>query len=159
MKLKKYNMKAIINFKKVFLLFSIVALTSCETTSSRLFDTSTNKSAVELRSIQARAFDTKDQNKTLRTIIATLQDLSFVIDKADMELGTVSATKLDSSNQGLWNTGYALRMTVSSRPVGNRTVIRANAQFNITPVVEPKPYQDFFVALEKAMFLTAHQVE
>jgi hypothetical protein len=26
-------------------------------------------------------------------------------------------------------------------------------------VVEPKPYQDFFVALEKAMFLTAHQVE
>ena len=114
---------------------------------------------MELRSIQARAFDTKDQNKTLRTIIATLQDLSFVIDKADMELGTVSATKLDNSNQGLWNAGYALRMTVSSRPVGNRTVIRANAQFNITPVVEPKPYQDFFVELEKAMFLTAHQVE
>ena len=98
-------MKTIINFKRLFLVFSIFLLASCETTSSRLFDTSTNKSAVELRSIQARAFDTKDQNKTLRTIIATLQDLSFVIDTADMELGTVSATKLDNSNQGLWNAG------------------------------------------------------
>jgi hypothetical protein len=152
-------MKNISNFKKSILIISILLLTACETTSSRLLDSSVNKSAVELRSIQARAFDTKDQNKTLRTIIATLQDLSFVIDKADMELGSVSATKLDSSNQGFGNIGYALRMTVSARPVGNRTVIRANAQFNITPVVEPKPYQDFFVALEKAMFLTAHQVE
>jgi hypothetical protein len=152
-------MKNILNFKKSILVISILLLTACETTSSRLLDSSVGKSAVELRSIQGRAFDTKDQNKTLRTIIATLQDLSFVIDKADMELGTVSATKLDSSNQGFGNTGYMLRMTVSARPVGNRTLIRANAQFNITPVVEPKPYQDFFVALEKAMFLTAHQVE
>jgi hypothetical protein len=152
-------MKNILNFKKSILVISILLLTACETTSSRLLDSSVGKSAVELRSIQGRAFDTKDQNKTLRTIIATLQDLSFVIDKADMELGTVSATKLDSSNQGFGNTGYMLRMTVSARPLGNRTLIRANAQFNITPVVEPKPYQDFFVALEKAMFLTAHQVE
>ena len=152
-------MNNILNFKRSILIISVLLLSACETTSSRLLDSSVNKSAVELRSIQARAFDTKDQNKTLRTIIATLQDLSFVIDKADMELGSVSATKLDSTNQGFGNVGYALRMTVSARPVGNRTVIRANAQFNITPVVEPKPYQDFFVALEKAMFLTAHQVE
>jgi hypothetical protein len=152
-------MENILNLRKLILIISILLLTACETTSSRLLDSSVNKSAVELRSIQARAFDTKDQNKTLRTIIATLQDLSFVIDKADMELGSISATKLDSTNQGFGNVGYALRMTVTARPVGNRTIIRANAQFNITPVVEPKPYQDFFVALEKAMFLTAHQVE
>ena len=152
-------MNKILNLKNLVLAGSILLLSACETTSSRVLDTSINKSAVELRSIQARAFDTKDQNKTLRTIIATLQDLSFVIDKADMELGTVSATKLDSSSQGFGNQGYVLRMTVSSRPTGNRTVIRANAQFNVTPVVEPKPYQDFFAALEKAMFLTAQQVE
>jgi hypothetical protein len=153
-------MKKINNLYKKIFVFSALFLTACETTqSSRIFDNSINKSAVELRSVQQRAFDTKDQNKTLRTIIATLQDLSFVIDKADMELGSVSATKLDSSNQGFGNSGYVLKMTVSSRPAGNRTIIRANAQFNATPVVEPKPYQDFFMSLEKAMFLTAHQVE
>jgi hypothetical protein len=43
----------------------------------------------------------------LRTVIATMQDLSFVIDKADAGLGTVSGTKLD---------GYQLRMTVTVRP-------------------------------------------
>jgi hypothetical protein len=87
----------------------------------------------------------------MRTVIATLQDLSFVVDKADTELGSISATKLD---------GYALRMTVSIRPHSDkRVIVRANAQFNITPVTDPKPYQDFFVALEKAMFLTAQQVE
>jgi len=32
--------------------------------------------------------------RRLRTIIATLQDLGFVVDKADADLGSVSATKL-----------------------------------------------------------------
>jgi len=36
-------------------------------------------SQVQLRSFQSRAFDTTNQEKTLRTVIATLQDLSFVI--------------------------------------------------------------------------------
>jgi hypothetical protein len=130
---------------------SAFILSGCETMQARVLDSSTNKSAVQLRSMQSRAFDTTDRLKTMRTVIATLQDLSFVVDKADMELGSISATKLD---------GYALRMTVSVRPHSEKMVIvRANAQFNITPVTEPKPYQDFFVALEKAMFLTAQQVE
>lgn len=130
---------------------SAIVLTGCETMQARVLDSSTNKSAVQLRSMQSRAFETSDRQKTMRTVIATLQDLSFVVDKADMDLGSISATKLD---------GYALRMTVSVRPHSDkRVVVRANAQFNITPVTEPKPYQDFFVALEKAMFLTAQQVE
>jgi PBP1b-binding outer membrane lipoprotein LpoB len=130
---------------------SAIFLSGCETMQARVLDSSTNKSAVQLRSMQSRAFETTDRQKTMRTVIATLQDLSFVVDKADMELGSISATKLD---------GYALRMTVSVRPHSEkRVIVRANAQFNITPVTEPKPYQDFFVALEKAMFLTAQQVE
>ena len=130
---------------------SALILSGCETMQARVLDSSTNKSAVQLRSMQSRAFETTDRLKTMRTVIATLQDLSFVVDKADMELGSISATKLD---------GYALRMTVSVRPHSEkRVIVRANAQFNITPVTEPKPYQDFFAALEKAMFLTAQQVE
>ncbi len=55
----------------------------------------TGESQVKLRSIQTRAFETTDREKTLRTTIATLQDLGFVVDRADGVLGTVSATKLD----------------------------------------------------------------
>lgn len=111
----------------------------------------TGASAVQLRSFQQRAFDTTDKEKTLRTVIATLQDLSFVVDKADLDLGTVSATKLS---------GYQLRMTVTVRPRGDtQMLVRANAQFRERAVEQPKPYQDFFTALEKSMFLTAHQVD
>ena len=106
---------------------------------------------VELRQIQSRAFDTTDKSKTMRTVISTLQDLGFVIDKADLELGTVSATKLD---------GYSMRMTVSVRQRGNREIIvRANAQFNDRPVLDPQPYQSFFVALERSIFLSSHSVD
>jgi hypothetical protein len=111
----------------------------------------TSQSAVALRSFQERAFDTTDKEKTMRSVIATLQDLSFVIDKADLELGTVSATKLS---------GYQLRMTVTVRPRGEKQLlVRANAQYMNQAVEDPKPYQDFFTALEKSMFLTAHQVD
>jgi hypothetical protein len=80
-----------------------------------------------------------------------MQDLGFVIDKADETLGTISGTKLD---------GYALRLTVSVRSKGeSQLVVRANAQYNITAVEDPIPYQNFFTSLEKAMFLTAHAIE
>ena len=101
--------------------------------------------------IQPRAFETTENEKTLCTIIATLQDLGFVIDKADALLGTVTATKLQ---------GYNLVMTVSVRPKGEKSIIvRASAQYNIKAITDPKPYQDFFAALSKAMFLEAQQID
>lgn len=129
---------------------STAALAACQT-DSRDQALATSQSQVALRAIQTRAFDTTDRDTTLRTIIATLQDLGFVVDKADDVLGSISGTKLD---------GYSLRMTVTIRPRGEaQTLIRANAQYNITPVEDPIPYQQFFAALEKSMFLTAHQVD
>ncbi len=129
---------------------AILMLTGCQTDSKQQI-LAVTKSQVELRSFQTRAFDTTDKEKTLRTVMATLQDLSFVLDKADAVLGTVSGTKLD---------GYQLRITVTVRPRGEtQMLVRANAQYNIIAVEDPEPYQQFFVALERAMFLTAHEVD
>ncbi|MBP9867768.1 MAG: hypothetical protein KBC88_02430 [Alphaproteobacteria bacterium] len=130
---------------------ALVQLTACNTTGSAKEALTTDMSQVQLRQIQSRAFDTTNRTKMLRTIISTLQDLGFVIDKADDELGTVSATKLN---------GYQLRMTVTVRPKGEKQLlVRANAQYMVTTVEDPLPYQQFFTSLGKAMFLTAHQVE
>jgi hypothetical protein len=137
-----------INVFLSLIVFSLL-IVGCATTQERLLDS--DSSQVQLRSIQTRAFDTTDKEKTLRTVISTLQDLGFVIDKADATLGAVSATKLK---------GYALRITVTVRPRGEtQLLVRANAQYNITPVTDPQPYQQFFTALEKSMFLTAHQAD
>ncbi|MCX6639630.1 MAG: hypothetical protein NTW14_03995 [bacterium] len=127
----------------------LIVLIGCATTQQRLLDSDQNQ--LQLRSFQSRAFDTTEKTTTLRTIIATLQDLGFVIDKADDILGTVSATKLNY---------YSLKITVSVRPRGeSQLLVRANAQYGVHPVTDPKPYQDFFIALEKSMFLTAHEVD
>jgi hypothetical protein len=101
--------------------------------------------------MQTRAFDTFDREQVIRTVMATLQDLGFVIDKADSILGSVTATKQSK---------YDLRMTVTVRMRGEQQVlVRANAQYKEKPVIEPKPYQDFFTALEKSLFLSAHAVD
>lgn len=133
-----------------FILFiALITLLSCAPSTKQVLATS--ESQVKLRAIQTRAFDTTDDKMMLRTIIATLQDLGFIIDKADDVLGTVSGTKLNR---------YALRMTVSVRPRGStQLLVRANAQYEIYAVEDPEPYQQFFESLSKALFLTAHQVD
>ncbi len=129
---------------------SVLLLAGCQTDSRKQI-LATTESQLALRQMQSRAFDTTDRNLMLRTVIATVQDLSFVIDEANERLGSVSGTKLD---------GYRLRMTVSIRPRGEtRLLVRANAQYNVKAVDDPEPYRQFFLAPEKSVLLTAHQVD
>jgi len=129
----------------------IFGLTICACAAKQKQILLTQESQVKLRSMQSRVFHTSDRNLMLRTVIATLQDLGFVIDDADETLGTVSVTKLK---------GYTLRMTVSVRPIGDRQmIVRGNAQYNLQTVEDPEPYQQFFAALSKALFLEAQQYE
>ena len=126
----------------------ILVLAGCAAPTAVITDSG---SQVELRQIQTREYETLDKRRTLRSVVATLQDLGFVIDKADYELATISATKLQD---------YEIRMTVTVRErEGNRLAVRANARFNDKPITDPQSYQDFFTTLDQAMFLTLHKVE
>lgn len=108
-------------------------------------------SQVQLRSMQTRTFDASDKNLVVRNVIATLQDLSFVIDNADAELGTVTATGLS---------GYQIRITVTVRLKSeSQMLVRANAQYDLNAIEDPEVYQQFFAALQKSLFLTAHSIE
>ena len=128
----------------------LIAISGCVTTHDARILQGGNQ--VELRNMQTRSFDTDNKNIVVRNIISTLQDLSFVIDKADADLGTVSATKLIS--------GYKIRMTVTARAISSDSVVvRANGQYNLKPIEDPKMYQDFFSALSKSLFLSANSVE
>jgi hypothetical protein len=135
---------------KLPLLFvlSALLLSACATQNSHVLE---GGSAVELRSFQTRAFDTTDKHKMMRTVIATLQDLGFIIDKTDEDLGLVTGTKLS---------GYQIRMTVITRPRGEKQLaVRASALYNNKQIEDPLPYQDFFTALEKGIFLTAQKID
>ena len=108
-------------------------------------------SPVQLRSYQTRVFESSEKLSMLCSVVATLQDLGFVIDEASVDLGTVTGTRASGSR---------IRITVVVRPRGdNQLMVRASAYFELEPIEDPEPYQDFFNALEKAVFLTAQQVD
>ena len=139
-------------FSLPVLIVCVLILSACATTRTQRVLDMGDESQLQKRSYQSRIFDTNDKAKTLRTVISTLQDLGFVIERADLVLGSVSGTKLDKQNRA--------RITVSVRKKGtDRMLVRANAQFNVSPVEDPKQYQNFFSSLEKALFLTAHAGE
>ena len=74
-----------------------------------------------------------------------------MIDQVDETLGSVSATRLDKA---------MMRMTVTVRTRSQtQTSVRASAQYGLEAVTDARPFQQFFNALEQAMFLTAHQVD
>ncbi|TNF91992.1 MAG: hypothetical protein EP297_14355 [Gammaproteobacteria bacterium] len=130
------------------LIVALLSLGGCATQDSHVL---AGGSAVELRSYQTRAFDTTDMRKMMRTTIAVLQDLGFIIDKTDEDLGMITGTKLS---------GYQIRMTVIVRPRGEKQLaVRASAIYNNEPIEDPMPYQDFFTALEKGIFLTAQDID
>ena len=144
-------MKKLIRYFSLFvILVMAITISGCATTSTKAFES--DASAVKLRSMETRAFDTIDKKKMMQTVISTMQDLEFVIDKADLTLGSVTGTKFFKQT--------VITMTVTVRPRGeNQLLVRVNAQHGIKSIDDPATYQDFFTALEKAMFLTAHQVD
>ena len=132
------------------MMLSLLALAGCQT-DSRQQALAITQSQVALRQMQSRAFFTADQTKVQRSVIATLQDLGFVIDRADSVIGTISGTKLS---------GFLLKVSVSVRPRNAlQTLVRANATFNQRAIEEPEPYQQFFVALSRSLFLADQQVD
>ena len=135
--------------KKIFVvLFGVTLLCGCVSTSQSVLGT--QNSQVATRNYQSRTFDTNDKKMVLRSVISTMQDLGFIIDRADETLGTVSGTSFTNDS----------KMTVSVRPSGTKQMlVRANAQANLHEITSPVAYQNFFNALSQSLFLDAHMVE
>lgn len=136
--------------KLLFALTSLLLLSGCQWDSRTQVLGSINSQAAQ-RSISTRSFDTGDRNKVFQAVVSSLQDLGFVVDRADDVLGTISATRY---GDGL------VRFTVTIRPgAPNKTIVRASGQINETELSDPAPFQRFYNALSQSLFLQANQID
>lgn len=104
---------------------------------------------MKIRSVQTRTFDVKDRQAAMRGVIAALQDLGFIIERANEPLGLVTAARFAEPN--FYD---VLGVTVTVRPQAEgRMMIRANAIYNNKPIEDPKVYQNFFATLERSLFI------
>jgi hypothetical protein len=103
---------------------------------------------LKLRSFQSRSFDVKTRQQAIRAVIGALQDLGFIIERANADLGLVTAARFAEPRY------YdVLGVTVTVRPQSEGSMlIRANAIYNNEPVTDPKVYQNFFATLERSLF-------
>lgn len=128
----------------------LLVLGACAAQSGNRPVIASSRSAVELRDMQSRTFDTSDQNRVLRASIATLQDYGYAIARVSPEAGTVTALKAGR-----------LRLTASVYPRGTtQTVVRANAIVPMpggdTQVDDPLFYRTlFFEPLAHTLALNA----
>ena len=113
-----------------------------------------------LQPFQAQLFDTSDPQQALRAVLVTLRDQGFVPESADAAEGTASALKWGIEGRGLAEDGV-LRIRVSVRTEGStRVLVRARMHYGYAldsrydelygqaTVEDPRPYHDFFRALE-----------
>lgn len=144
-------------------------------------------SQLNVRAAQTRVFDTTDRRRMFEAIISTMQDLGFNVEVLDEELGIVSGKKFVEIEQSYgtdptyflyrpdtllfltrnfrtWgpfsHRSNLVRFTITIRARGeSQLVVRASAQFYLQAVEEPGPYQQFFRAVEQALFLHGQSVE
>jgi hypothetical protein len=105
---------------------------------------------MKIRSLQTRTFDLTDRNAAIRGVIASLQDLGFIIERANEGLGLVTAARFAEPNY------YdVVTITVTVRlETAEKMSFRANAIYNNKPIEDPKVYQNFFAALQRTLFLS-----
>lgn len=108
---------------------------------------------MKLRSFQSRTFDVADRKVAMRAVIAALQDLGFIIERANEPLGLVTAARFAEPNNRA-----VVEVTVTVRPqTDGRILVRANAIFNYKPIDDPKVYQNFFATLDRSLFVNREE--
>jgi hypothetical protein len=146
------------------------------------------ESQVKLRAAQSRVFETADRRRTLEAIVDAMQDLGFMVEVLDEELGIVSGKRFEPlerpsigtdpyyhlyDDQSLliftksyqtwgpfWHRNDLVRLTTTVRKRNEtQLVVRASAQYYLRSVEDPAPYQKFFRTLEQTLFLQGQLVD
>ena len=105
----------------------------------------------KIRNLQTRNLEIADRSTAIRAVIQALQDLGFIIERANEPMGMVTAARFAEPR---YFDVVAVTVTVREISEGN-FAIRANAIFNNKPVSDPEVYRNFFTTLQRSIVLDA----
>jgi PBP1b-binding outer membrane lipoprotein LpoB len=137
----------------VSIILVALVVSGCVTTKEPEVVLST-KGAVELRAIQSRKFETPDDKKVYRAIIAVMLDLGYAVTSLEPDARTITGNKLAQ---------LTLTATIPASDA-ETTTVRANAIVKVSPQKQVAPVQvdgaefyqtRFFDPLAQALFLEA----
>ena len=142
--------------------------------------------SLELRNLQTRSFDTRNEKKLLTSGAAVLQDLGFNIDESETKLGVIVGSKdRDATEAGQVAGAVFMAVMFGAVPaIDKNQKIRAslithpktkkstnvripfqriiwNTQGNVSrteSIEAPEIYREFFEKLSKAVFLEANEI-
>ena len=134
--------------KSLFVLFLSLGIVGCVTVPTGFLKPSNDY--LEKRQLQMRQYDTTDQEKIITSVAGVLQDLSFILDESETQVGFVAASKkADATNKsqlfaaillgGLGNNpqlvqqcdkAQVIKASVITKPSldGKKTVVRVTFQ-------------------------------
>lgn len=164
---------------------ALFTLTSCQTIPKDALQL--KGPTLEVRQMQSRKFDSKEEKKVLMACGSLLQDLGFNITESDANSGLVVGQKDRSAVEAgqviakiliaglgggnmLIDKNQRLKASIVTRPLDSKSIsVRVTFQryvFNeinqmtrAEPLNDPKQYQEFFEKLSKSLFLNAQTLE
>jgi hypothetical protein len=138
-------------------------------------DTPPPPSQLEIRGFQTREYDTADTRLVMKAVLNTLQDMGFIVNSADPNLGLLTASRWNDiqhskkeikearKNETSLSKSLVLDCTVNISEFGKQSRVRANFQQRVldangatmqaNPITDVKFYQTFFSQVDKGVFL------
>lgn len=140
------------------------------------------KSQLEVRQMQTREYETKDNRMVMKAMLNVLQDDGFIIKQANADLGFFHGTKeVDredtlakvwgtfwEGSRATWKENSIVDCTANVSDFGENTRVRVNFQVKVMnnkggceevyQIDDSKYYQDFFSKVDKGIFIEKEEI-
>jgi len=140
------------------------------------------KTQMEIREFQTRSYDTSNFKMVMKSVMASLQDDSYIIQQANVDLGLLTARKdIDTTdkmsarlstfsailsgqaNNARYEKNTVIEASANISEFGKSTRVRINFSkkklnnrnevMSVEQITDSKFYQDFFSKVDKGIFL------
>ncbi len=164
----------------------LLAFSGCGTTSVPgmvLSKKDKQKSQLEIREMQTRTFQTKDNQLVMKAMLNVLQDDDYIIEQINIEMGFFNAQKEVDVEEGdekfwqrfWWGKAYAtykknqiIDVTANVSDFGEEMRVRVNFRVKVMDnkggvvivrqVDDPEYYQKFFSKVDKGIFIEKEKI-